>query len=112
MSHDERDEAQLMLNLTAEQIIESGRSTYRTIPADDIRSQETVFRVVGRALDLEGEDYEDLVRHLVTADVIDEEAWRWVTSGSRATAHSTVPEGSQGGGWNVSTTSGWSGRQV
>lgn len=98
-----------MTNLNPDVVIRAGRDAYRTASG---MGRNYILRAVAVDLGLEGEDYEDLVYHLVTAKVIDEDAWRWVTqTGERAeTARSTVPEGSQGGDWNVSTTTGWSGR--
>lgn len=99
-----------MTNLTPENVIQAGREAYQRTSGMGVNY---ILDQVAIDLDLVGEDYEDLVYHLVTAEVIDSDAYRWATSGGDVpTARSTVPEGSQGGGWNVSTTSGWSGHQV
>lgn len=65
--------------VSADRIIEGARKTYLTIPDDDTYAQMIVIRVVAGLLDLEGEDYEDLIRHLVSADEVDADALRWVT---------------------------------
>jgi len=73
-----------MTHLTPDVVIEAGREAYRMTGNDSI-SLGFIVQQVAADLDLEGEDYEDLVRHLVTADVIDEDTWRWVTqTGERA----------------------------
>lgn len=65
--------------ISAEEIIAGGRKTYRTIPPDDTYAQSIVLKVVASMLNLEDPDYEDLVRHLVTADEVDTDAFRWAT---------------------------------
>lgn len=65
--------------ISAEKVIERGRKTYRTIPPDDTYAQGVVLKVVASMLDLEHRDYEDLIRHLVTADEVDTDALRWAT---------------------------------
>ncbi len=96
-----------MDTVPAARIIEAGRKTFRSTPADDIYSQNVVIRVTANMLGLEGEDYQDLVRHLVSADEIDADAWRWVTQNDATRVdlgfpRSTVPEG-YGGGWTGQT---------
>ena len=90
-----------MTNLTPETVIQAGREAYRMTHGMGVNY---ILRQVAIDLDLEGEDYEDLVLHLVTADEIDEEAYRWVTQPSKKaeTFRSTVPEG-YGGGWSGQT---------
>lgn len=65
--------------VSADRIIEGARKTYQTIPTDDTYAQDVVIRVVAGLLDLEGEDYADLIRHLISADEVDADALRWVT---------------------------------
>ncbi len=67
------------LLVSAEKVIEAARKTYRTIPPDDTYSQGVVLKVTAHMLDLDDDDYIDLVRHLVTADDVDADAFRWVT---------------------------------
>ena len=69
---------------TAAQVIAAGRNVYRSILNGAPLSIEALLSYTALALGLEGEDYEDLVRHLVTADEVDEDAFRWVTSSDRA----------------------------
>jgi hypothetical protein len=68
------------LIVSADRIINAVRKTYRSIPPDDARAQNVVFDVAASLLNLEHADYADLVIHLVTADVIDEDAYRWVVT--------------------------------
>ena len=65
--------------VSAEKVLEGGRKTYRTIPPDDTYTQNIVLKVVASMLNLEHPDYEDLIRHLVTADEVDTDAFRWAT---------------------------------
>ena len=64
--------------MNAANIIAAGRNTYRSAQPDDDQRRDAALRYTAIALELEGANYEDLIRHLITADEIDEDAWTWV----------------------------------
>jgi hypothetical protein len=80
-SHDNRGVSMSApLIVSAYKIIEGTRKTYQSIPPDDAYAQSVVLKVAATLLGLEGEDYVDLVRHLVTAEYVEADALKWATT--------------------------------